>query len=343
MFNMKSKLKEQLHKSLKEKDFEDILGQETVKKQLKSALLMDRHVILVGAPGIGKTTLAKNVAKILPEIEVNDCGYNCLNDNPQCIECKEDLKKNKKIKTKKLKGRERFVRVQGSPDLTVEDLMGDIDPIKAMKFGPLSIEAFTPGKIFKANNGILFFDEINRCNEKIQNAMLQVLEEKKVTIGSYTLDFDVDFIFIGTMNPDDKSTEPLSDVFLDRFDLIYAKYPETLDIELEIVNKKGKNIIEFPEALLKKVVNFIRELREDENIDKKPSVRASLGIYERAQAIAVLNEHKKVTLNDVLDITVSVLSHRLTLKPSIKYMESSEAYIKKKFSSFLEKEKSGLP
>jgi len=135
--------------------FPDILGQQQTKQQLKSALLMSRHVLIIGAPGIGKTTLAKNVASM--------------------------LKKN-------------FVRIQGSPDLTAEDLLGDIDPIKAMKFGPLDPKAFTPGKIFKADKGILFFDEVNRCPEKLQNALLQVLEEGKATLGSYTVDFPANFV-----------------------------------------------------------------------------------------------------------------------------------------------------
>ena len=108
----------------KKDQFTDILGQDKAKQDMKSALLMNRHVIIVGPPGIGKTTLAKNTAKLLTN--------------------------------------NKFVRIQGSPDLTVEDLLGDIDPIKAMKYGPLSIEAFTKGKIFKADKGVLFFDELNR-------------------------------------------------------------------------------------------------------------------------------------------------------------------------------------
>jgi magnesium chelatase subunit I len=328
---------EEFKKKLLETEFEDILGQERVKEQLKSALLMNRHIVLVGQPGIGKTTLAKSVAKLMPEKVVCDCSFNCSVDNPCCPECLEKKKKNEKIKTKTLKGRELFVRVQGSPDLTAEDLIGDIDPGKALKFGPMSIEAFTPGKIFKANQGILFFDEVNRCSEKLQNALLQVLEEKKITIGSYSFDFDVSLMFIGTMNPDDKSTEPLSDVFLDRFDLIYMEYPENLGIEREIVQKSGKSIAEFPESLLFNTLQFIRSLRADNNVEKKPSVRASIGLYERAQANAFLNKRKKVTLKDIQDSIVSVLSHRITLKPSIKFLKSTDDYIKEEFEKYSER------
>jgi Mg-chelatase subunit ChlI len=322
-------------KKLLETEFSDILGQERVKQQLKSALLMERHVILVGQPGIGKTTLAKNVAKLMPEKKVCDCSFNCTVENPCCPECLEKKRKKEKITTKVLKGKELFVRVQGSPDLTAEDLIGDIDPVKALKFGPLSIEAFTPGKIFKANQGILFFDEINRCSEKLQNALLQVLEERKITIGSYAFDFNVSFIFIGTMNPDDRSTEPLSDVFLDRFDLIYMEYPETAELEVKIVRLSGKKMVEFPQELLFRVIMFIRDLRADNDVEKKPSVRASIGLYERAQSNALLNGRNKVSLKDIQDVIVSVLSHRISLKPSIKFLKSSEDFVKQEFEKFL--------
>tara|TARA_Y100000310_G_scaffold342247_1_gene444650 strand:+ start:57716 stop:58648 length:933 start_codon:yes stop_codon:yes gene_type:complete len=282
---------------LQEKNhFNDIIGQDKAKQAVKSALLSDRHIILVGAPGIGKTTLAKNIAKLLGK------------------------------KTP-------FVRVQGSPDLTVEDLLGDIDPVKALKYGPLSLEAFTKGKIFKADKGILFFDELNRCPEKVQNALLQVLEEKKATIGSYDVDFDIDFIFIGTMNPEDTSTEKLSDVLLDRFDLIYMHYPENITLEKEIVVNKGNKIdnIDVSDSLLELMTHFVRLLREDKNLEKKPSVRASLGLYERSQSNALLNKRKSVTFNDIKEAVVSVLAHRIRLKPSIKYLQSPEDYIRNQF------------
>lgn len=296
--------------------FSSVLGQETTKRHVKSALLMNRHIILVGPPGIGKTTFAKNIARILPEAQVTD---------------------DKTGKKKIVKGDERFVRIQGSPDLTVEDLLGDIDPEKALKYGALSIEAFTPGKIFKANNGILFFDEVNRCPEKLQNALLQVLEEGTATLGSFTLDFPTNFIFIGTMNPEDSSTEKLSHVFLDRFDVIPMTYPENAELERTIVLEKGEKLnVDFPEKLVTAAVMFVRLLREHKDIEQKPSVRASLGLYERAQANAYLSGRKKVTFKDLQDAVLTVVPHRIELKPSVKYLQSPEQFVADQFKAFEE-------
>lgn len=326
--------KENIQKTLlaKEDCLNDIEGQTETKKQLKSALLMDRHVIIVGQPGIGKTTLAKNVARLLPEADAAEgCIYHCDPSKPICPDC---IGK-KGLKSIKIKGSQRFVRIQGSPDLTVEDLLGDIDPIKALKFGPLSLEAFTPGKIFKANRGILFFDELNRCPEKLLNSLLQVLSENKATIGSYDVDIPTEFIFIGTMNPEDTSTEKLSDVFLDRFDVIYMGYPETIEIEKDIVRVKGKRLeVEFPDDMLNMLVHFVRLLRENKNVEKKPSVRASLGLYERAQSNAMLNAKKKVGFNDIEDAVISVLSHRIGLKPSVKYLKSPLEFVQEEWKKF---------
>ncbi len=324
-------LQEIQNKLLDEKLFSDIIGQDATKLQLKSALLSNRNVLVIGNPGIGKTTLAKNVAKILDDLEVIDgCSFHCTKESLICPNCKL----NSKLKTKKISGNERFVRIQGSPDLTVEDLIGDIDPIKAMKFGPLSFEAFTPGKLFKANNGVLFFDELNRCPEKLQNALLQVLQEKKATVGSYDIDFEANFLFIATMNPEDSNTEKLSDVLLDRFDVIYMKYPETIEIEKEIVTQQSQKLIEISEDLLHFMTYFIRLLRESKDLSKVPSVRASIGLYERTQSNAKLKGKNKADYEDFQDILVSVLAHRISLKPSVKYLKSPQEFLEEQFDDF---------
>lgn len=325
-----------IFKQFKGKDpFDEILGQDDVKKQILSALIMHRHLILVGSPGIGKTTLAKNVAKLLPEIEVNDCSFNCDPELPSCPSCKIN-----KQKTKKIQGDERFVRIQGSPDLTAEDLLGDIDPIKALKYGPMAVESFTPGKIFRANQGVLFFDEINRCPEKLQNALLQVLEEGRATIGSYDVDFEANFIFIGTMNPQDfAGTEKLSEVLLDRFDIIYVGYPEDVQTETKIVKIKGNKIEEviFSDNLLNVTISFIHELRKNKDLEVVPSVRASIGLYERAQSNSYLNNKKQVDIDDVIEAFMSVIAHRIKLKPSLRYLIGNEEFLKKEFEKFKER------
>ena len=296
---------ETIHKKLLEKDpFTDILGQEQAKKAVASALLAKRHVIIIGPPGIGKTTLAKNIAFLL--------------------------------------GKEApFIRLQGSPDLTVEDLLGDIDPIKALKFGPSSIEAFTKGKIFKADKGVLFFDELNRCPEKLQNALLQVLEESKATIGSYDVDFNLEFIFIATMNPEDSSTEKLSDVLLDRFDIVYMDYPESIDIEKKIIDRKGEKLCQVPDKLLTMMVYFIRMLRSSDKLEKKPSVRATLGLYERSQAHAILQKKKQVEFEDIQAVLISVLAHRIRLKPSSRYLISPTDFVKQEFEKHVQEAQFG--
>ncbi len=303
-------------------EFPEIIGQDRVKRQLKSALLSGRHVILVGPPGVGKTTLAKSVSRLLPDMELTDDAFRREPDG--------------KAKTRTFSGEERFVRVQGSPDLTAEDLIGDIDPVRAMEYGPLSVEAFTPGKIFKANNGVLFFDEINRCSDKLQNAMLQVLQERVATVGSYDVDFPASFVFIGTMNPDDNSTEELSKVFLDRFDLIYMSYPDTLEDEVRIVKEYARLHAPVPDALTTYAVRFVRGLRLDKNLEMAPSVRATLGLIERASANATLSGHDAATLQDLSEAVASVLAHRLSLKPAARYLKTAQQYVAEEFSAYTE-------
>ncbi len=298
--------------------FPDILGQDAVKEQVKSALLAHRHLILLGPPGVGKTTIARAVASLLETAEV-----------PVDI-----FGKGKEMR--RLTGPERFIRVQGSPDLTAEDLLGDIDPLKAIEFGPTSPQAFTPGKIFRARDGILFFDEVNRASEKLQNALLQVLQEGVVTLSGHDVPCPARFIFIGTMNPEDKSTEQLSDVFLDRFDVVPMSYPVSLDEETTIVTKYGQKLCTYPAPLLAHTIRFIRSMREHKQIERKPSVRASLGLYERAQANAILRGRQAVTLADIVDAVPSVLSHRMSLKPSVKFLTTPENFVEEEFRKFSE-------
>ncbi|MBW3011673.1 hypothetical protein KY311_00665, partial [Candidatus Woesearchaeota archaeon] len=133
-------------------------------------------------------------------------------------------------------------------------------------------------------------------------------------------------------------TEKLSDVFMDRFDLIYMGYPENVEIEENIVAAKAEKLeaVQFPKDLLELMLDFVRTLRLSKDLERKPSVRASLGLYERAQSIAYLMKRKQVTFKDIESSLISVLSHRIRLKPSVKYLKDPSEFIKEQFEEFIQ-------
>ena len=96
-----------------------------------------------------------------------------------------------------------------------------------------------------------------------------------------------------------------------------------------IVEEKGEKFqVAFPEQLLEFAVYFVRILRQSDQIEKKPSVRATLGLYERAQANAIIRKSGDVAFQDVERAMISVLAHRMRLKPSVKYVKSNEEFIR---------------
>jgi MoxR-like ATPase len=117
-------------------------------------------------------------------------------------------------------------------------------------------------------------------------------------------------------------------------------YPETLDIEKQIVKLSGKKLdVAFPERLLEASVLFVRTLRENDKLEKFPGVRASIGLYERAQANALLRSRKEVSIDDLKDAIVSVIAHRIKLKPSVEYLKSPEEFIKEELNKFTKQQK----
>ncbi|HLC23491.1 MAG TPA: AAA family ATPase [Dehalococcoidia bacterium] len=320
-----------------------IIGQEDAKEKILASILSGHHLLIEGPPGIGKTTLTKNIAFSLPPVKaVKGCPYHCNPAAPVCPTCRMKVESGQKLEAEEVGGQKRFVRIQGSPDLTAEDLLGDIDPSMAFKYGPQDYRSFTPGKLLRGNRGVVFFDEINRVPEKLQNALLEVLEEGVATIGPYDVDYPANFVMIATMNPREHAgVEELSDVLLDRFDVVKMTYPETAERENDIIRRYGMKFegITVSDEVVNTIVKLVRSTREDpwsKELDQPASVRAGLSLYEKVQALALLQGENKAKVEDIKRVATSALGSRVKPSPESKYYDDPFGFIEELTAKVLE-------
>ena len=268
-----------------------IVGKEKETELILAALLSGGHVLLEDVPGTGKTTLAKSLARSL------DCG---------------------------------FSRVQFTPDLLPSDVTGM--RIYNQKCGEFT---FIKGPVF---TNILLADEINRATPRTQSALLECMEEHQVTEGGVTYPLSAPFLVIATQNPvETQGTFPLPEAQLDRFlirlSLGYPKGEEAVMLMPRFTDAQplkdvtpvadGESICAAG-ALIRTcrvdtdVMRYIAALceaaRDPQRVLLGPSPRALLALMRICQALAAIRGRSYVIPDDVKELAVPVLAHRIILR-----------------------------
>ena len=281
-----------------------IVGQDKLIDYLLVALLANGHVLLEGVPGIAKTLAVKLLAKAVDTS---------------------------------------FSRIQFTPDLMPSDILGtSVFDMKTSDF------QFRKGPVF-AN--LILVDEVNRAPAKTQAAMFEVMEERQVTLDGETYRMVEPFIVIATQNPiEQEGTYRLPEAQLDRFLFkIVIDYPNVAE-EFEIIRREhetkgfnktesvnsvvaGADIVKY-QFLVREVVveshlmayiaNIVQQTRQTPFLYLGASPRASIAVLNAAKGMAALHGRDFVTPEDIKEMAIPVLRHRVIVSPE-KEMEGLKA------------------
>ena len=304
--SVKEELRENLLTALAdgEEVWPGIFGfEDTVLPQLERALIAGHDFVLLGERGQGKTRLLRSLANLLDEwtpviagAELGEHPYSPI--TPESIRRAAELGDALPITWRHRS--ERYTEKLATPDTSVADLVGDIDPIKVAEGRTLGDpETIAYGLIPRAHRGIVAVNELPDLAERIQVAMLNVMEERDIQVRGYTLRLPLDVLVVASANPEDYTNRgriitPLKDRFGAE---IRTHYPRELEAEVGVIGQEAHLTAEVPEYLLNIVARFTRLLRESQSVDQRSGVSARFAIAA-AETVAASARHRGAILGE---------------------------------------------
>jgi magnesium chelatase subunit I len=256
----------------------------TVLPQLERALIAGHDVVLLGERGQGKTRLLRSLTGLLdewtPVIAGSDIGehpYDPITVGAQRLA--DDLGDALPISWRHRS--ERYTEKLATPDTAVADLIGDVDPVKVAEGRSLGDpETIHFGLVPRAHRGIMTINELPDLAERIQVALLNVMEERDIQVRGYTLRLPLDVLLVASANPEDYTNRgriitPLKDRFGAE---IRTHYPLELADEIAVMRQEAELAAPVPDHLLEIIARFTRLLRESTAVDQGSGVSARFAV-----------------------------------------------------------------
>ncbi|SCE70549.1 magnesium chelatase [Micromonospora mirobrigensis] len=265
--------------------FPGIVGyDDTVLPEVERALLAGHDMVLLGERGQGKTRLIRSLGALLDEWTPVIPG-SVLNEHPmhpltpashaQVAGAGDDLP------IGWLHRSMRYGEKLATPDTSVGDLIGDVDPIRIAQGRTLGDpETIHFGLVPRTNRGVFAVNELPDLAERIQVALLNVLEERDIQVRGYQLRLPLDLLLVASANPEDYTNRgriitPLKDRFGAE---IRTHYPVDLELELALIRQEADLVAEVPEHVLEVLARFARDVRESPSVDPRSGVSARFAI-----------------------------------------------------------------
>jgi len=281
---------------------------DTVIPQVERALLAGHDVVLLGERGQGKTRLLRALVGLLdewtPVIDGSELGEHPFDPiTPGSIRRAAELGDDLPVAWRHRE--ERYAEKLATPDTSVADLIGDVDPMKVAEGRSLGDpETIHFGLIPRSHRGIVAINELPDLAERIQVAMLNVMEERDIQIRGYVLRLPLDVLVVASANPEDYTNRgriitPLKDRFGAE---IRTHYPHEVDEEIAVIAQEADLVADVPDYLLEVLARFTRALRGSSSVDQRSGVSARFAIAG-AETIAAAALHRATTQGE--DVAVA--------------------------------------